>query len=78
MNCQAPLSPGAPASEPLRTHPGQELWAVHSCIPLPTLELDCEHEKIEVLKAYQSINTEYSNFMKSLELTKLTVLYMYL
>ena len=51
---------------------------MHSCIPLPTLELDCEHEKIEVLKAYQSINTEYSNFMKSLELTKLTVLYMYL
>ena len=36
MNCQVPLSPDAPAREPLRTQLRQELWAVHSCIPLPT------------------------------------------
>ena len=36
MNCQVPLSPDAPAREPLRTLLRQELWAVHSCIPPPT------------------------------------------
>ena len=36
MNCQVPLSPDAPTREPLRTLLRQELWAVHSCIPLPT------------------------------------------
>ena len=36
MNCQVPLSPDAPAREPLRTQLRQELWAVHSCIPPPT------------------------------------------
>ena len=36
MNCQVPLSPDAPARESLRTQLRQELWAVHSCTPLPT------------------------------------------
>ena len=36
MNCQVPSSPDAPARESVRTLLRQELWAVHSCIPLPT------------------------------------------